>query len=280
MSNRLTINLGLRYEYNPWLKGYRGQVATFDPTQAKSIIVASDTDKIDLDAQPLAKVGYQLYRRSDSDQQPGGAAVRISPSTRQTDGLRARVRLAALWRPDGDSRRLWDLLRVRRDQRAAELQLSAVQPQRNGDCRDHAVPTRTLGDFYLGVPFGTAVGTVGWVPLPLEAKAGRDQRWNVGFQQELFPLTTLEVNYVGTTGAHQQQAENINPPPAGPGSVQTRRPYPRFGDLSVNTQAMSSRYHALQTKLQKRCRRLYLVSYLLVEPADSAGAGNRWQLRV
>ena len=36
VSNRLTLNLGLRYEYNPWLKGYRGQVATFDPTQAKS----------------------------------------------------------------------------------------------------------------------------------------------------------------------------------------------------------------------------------------------------
>ena len=111
-------------------------------------------------------------------------------------------------------------------------------------------------------------------------KAGRDQRWNVGFQQELFPLTTLEVNYVGTTGAHQQQAENINLPPAGPGSVQTRRPYPRFGNLSVNTQAMSSRYHALQTKLQKRVSDgfWYLVSYtysssLRTVPAPEIG-GN------
>jgi hypothetical protein len=31
VSSRLTLNVGLRYKYNPWLKGYRGQVATFDP---------------------------------------------------------------------------------------------------------------------------------------------------------------------------------------------------------------------------------------------------------
>ena len=67
---------------------------------------------------------------------------------------------------------------------------------------------------------------------------------------------------------------------AGPGSVQTRRPYPRFGNLSVNTQAMSSRYHALQTKLQKRVSDgfWYLVSYtysssLRTVPAPEIG-GN------
>ena len=31
VSNRLTLNVGLRYEYSPWLSGYRGQVGTFDP---------------------------------------------------------------------------------------------------------------------------------------------------------------------------------------------------------------------------------------------------------
>ena len=31
VSNRLTLNAGLRYEYSPWLSGYRGQLGTFDP---------------------------------------------------------------------------------------------------------------------------------------------------------------------------------------------------------------------------------------------------------
>ena len=45
------MNLGLRYEYTPWLTGYRNQAAVFDPTRAKSIIVSSETDQIDLAAQ-------------------------------------------------------------------------------------------------------------------------------------------------------------------------------------------------------------------------------------
>ena len=125
----------------------------------------------------------------------------------------------------------------------------------------NAVPTRTLPDFWLGAPVGTSLGSVTWVPLPLEAKPGRDQRWNLGFQRQLFNLTALEVDYVGTTGDHQTAAENINLPPAGAGSVQARRPYPRFGNMSVQTQAQSSDYHALQMKLQQRPSRgfWYLV---------------------
>ena len=61
LTDNLTVNLGLRYEYTPWLTAYRNQGAVFDPTQAKSIIVSSETDQIDLDAQRLADVGYQLF---------------------------------------------------------------------------------------------------------------------------------------------------------------------------------------------------------------------------
>ena len=36
------------------------------------------------------------------------------------------------------------------------------------------------------------------------------------------------------------------------GTIQGRRPYPRFGNMSIHSQARSTEYHALQTKLQKR----------------------------
>jgi hypothetical protein len=42
VSNSLTINLGVRYEFTPWLTGYRNQAAAFDPTREKSIIVSQD----------------------------------------------------------------------------------------------------------------------------------------------------------------------------------------------------------------------------------------------
>ena len=45
VSDTLTLNLGLRYEYSPWMTPYRGQGAGFDPTQVQPIIVSSSTDR-------------------------------------------------------------------------------------------------------------------------------------------------------------------------------------------------------------------------------------------
>jgi hypothetical protein len=144
----------------------------------------------------------------------------------------------------------------------------------------NVIPTRTLANYFLNVPFGASVGTVGWNPLTTEADFGFDQRWNFGVQREIARRMSLEVNYVGTKGTNQQQAEPINIPAPGPGSIQARRPYPRFGNMSIHSQARSSEYHALQTKFQKRTSDgyWYLVSHtwsktLTTEPAPGIG-GN------
>ena len=144
----------------------------------------------------------------------------------------------------------------------------------------NVVPDRTTADFFLGVPFGASVGSVGWNPLTLDAQFGYDQRWNFGFQREIANRMSLEMNYVGTKGSNQQEAENINLPNAGPGTIQTRRPYPRFGNMSIHSQARSTEYHALQTKFQKRTSNgyWYLVSHtwsptLRTDPAPGIG-GN------
>src|SRR4051812_24594692 len=55
---RLTLNLGLRYEYTPWATAYRGQTGTFDGTLSRPIIVAGNTREVDLGAQPAAPVAY------------------------------------------------------------------------------------------------------------------------------------------------------------------------------------------------------------------------------
>jgi hypothetical protein len=144
----------------------------------------------------------------------------------------------------------------------------------------NAVPNRTMADFFLGVPFGASVGSVGWNPLTLDAEFGFDQRWNFGVQREIATRMSLEINYVGTKGSNQQEAEPINLPDAGPGNIQNRRPYSRFGNMNIHSQARSSEYHALQTKFQKRTSGglWYLLSHtwsktLTTQPAPGIG-GN------
>ena len=58
---QLTVNIGLRYEYSPWLNGYKGQLGTFDPTKTKPIIVEGNTSQVDLTSQYAAPAVYQFF---------------------------------------------------------------------------------------------------------------------------------------------------------------------------------------------------------------------------
>jgi len=279
LTNNLTVNLGLRYEYTPWLTGYRNQAAVFDPTRAKSIIVSSETDQIDLAAQALADVGYRLF--GDLIQTSSQADVPIQLTANDTNQWAPRIGFAyrlgdrtvirggygMFYEAEGTSGRLnFHFLPF-----SMSETVSAVA---------NVVPTRTTADYFLGVPFGASVGSVGWNPLTLDAQFGYDQRWNFGFQREIANRMSLEMNYVGTKGSNQQESENINLPDAGAGDIQARRPYPRFGNMSIHSQARSTEYHALQTKFQKRTSNgyWYLVSHtwsqtLTTQPAPGIG-GN------
>jgi hypothetical protein len=263
VTDSLTLNLGLRYEYTPWLTGYRNQAAAFDPTQAKSIIVSSETDKIDLSSQRMAEVGYALF--GDLIQTSSQAGIPLQITANDTKQIAPRLGFA--WRPFGDRTVIRGGYGMFYEAEGTSGRLNfnflPFSLSEAVTATTNIVPTRTTGNYFLGVPFGQSLGAVGWTPLPLKADMGFDQRWNFGFQQELVDRTSLEVNYVGTKGSHQQQAEPINIPDAGAGNIQLRRPYPRFGNLNIHSQAMSSAYHAFQTKLQKRPSRgfWYLVSY-------------------
>jgi hypothetical protein len=263
VASTLTLNVGIRYEYTPWLTGYRGQAAAFDPNRAKSIIVSSKTDNIDLSVQRLADVGYTLFSDLIQTSSQAGVPLNITKNDKRQIG----PRLGFAWRPFGESTVIRGGFGMFYEAEGTDGRLNfnfiPFRVSETFTAPVNAVPSRTLADFWLGAPVGTSVGAVTWIPLPLEAKPGRDRRWNAGIQRQLFSHTAVEIDYVGTTGDHQTAAENINLPPAGAGSVQARRPYPRFGNISVQTQAQSSEYHALQLKLQQRPSKglWYLVSY-------------------
>jgi hypothetical protein len=263
VANTLTVNLGIRYEYTPWLTGYRGQAAAFDPTREKSIIVSSKTSDIDLSVQRLADVGYELF--SDLIQTSSQAGVPLNIT--KNDKRQFAPRLGFAWRPFGQDTVVRGGYGIFYEAEGTDGRLNfnfiPFRVSETLTASTNVVPTRTLADYWLGVAVGSSLGSVTWIPLPLEARPGRDQRWNFGFQHQLFTAMALEVDYVGTTGDRQTAAENINLPPAGPGNVQLRRPYPRFGNISMQTQAQSSDYHALQIKAQQRpLRGLWdLVSY-------------------
>ena len=277
VNSRLSLNLGLRYEYSPWLKGYRGQVGTFDPTSSKPIIIASDDDQIDLAAQFAAPAAYALFKDIIQTSKQAGLPLAITaPDKRQF-----APRFGFAWRPFGEKTVLRGGYGIFYEaESSTERVNNNIVPFKLDQTvfNDQAIPVRTMADPFLGTAL-TLSAAPSLVPAYAAAGMGYDQHWNIGIQQQLMADTVLEVDYVGNKGTHLAGTTAINNPPAGAGAIQSRRPYPRFGTIAYFSQDISSNYHALQTKLEKRLSggAWYVVSYTFsknIQRANSPAVGE------
>src|SRR5262252_5571628 len=282
VNNRLTLNLGLRYEYSPWLKGYRGQLGAFDPNLAKPVIIAGEGDQIDLSAQFAGPSSYGLFK--DFIQTSSQAGLPLSVTS--PDKKQFAPRFGFAWRPFGERTVLrggYGIFyetentdgRVNNNMIPFKLDETAFN--------DQTPAARTMADFFLGRALTTtAAPSLG--PTYTKLRMGYDQHWNFGVQHELFADTVVEVDYVGNKGSFLNGTNSANNPPAGAGAIQARRPYPRFGTINYFSQDVSTIYHSLQTKLEKRLSTgfWYLLSYtfsksIQSQNAPAVGGNTAWE---
>jgi hypothetical protein len=114
-----------------------------------------------------------------------------------------------------------------------------------------------------------------WMVDPKFRSPYMDQ-WNIGIQRELPGNAVLDANYVGSVGRHLDWGPEMNLPSPGPGTVQTRRPYPYMLQQWFDQSVGNSRYNALQVTINKRASHgiTYLVAYTLSKSMeDGCGLG-------
>lgn len=263
LTRRLALNLGLRYEYSPWVSGYRGQIGTFDGRSDRPVIVASKTETPDLSAQPAAPVAYSFFKSLIQTSSQAGLPLSITyPDKRQF-----APRFGFAWTPFGGRTVVrggygifyeGETTNTRTTITMIPFKIEETVYSTSG-----AAPRRTLADFFLGQALGSAASVPVIQPTYTHLPMGYDQHWNVGLQQALQAATVLEVNYVGNKGSHQLSTNYFNLPPAGAGDIQSRRPYPRFGSSYYTSADAASLYHSLQAKLERRPKAglWYLASY-------------------
>jgi hypothetical protein len=104
-------------------------------------------------------------------------------------------------------------------------------------------------------------------------------QWSFGLQRELSQNTSLEVTYLGSAGIKLRRLINYNiPGPAtfAAGNVNQRRPFPKFGQFQTMNAMAHSNYHALQARLQRRFSQglTVLASYAYSKSIDF-GSGIR-----
>ncbi len=115
------------------------------------------------------------------------------------------------------------------------------------------------------------------------------QQWSLGVQRELFASTVVEVNYIGNKGTNLLMRRNIAQAfpydPAHP-TVAERKPFPNFGVYIDSDWSGRSNFNAFNTKLEHRGRSALLTfAYTWAKSTDtkSAAAGigatgyNGWQ---
>lgn len=279
---KLTLNMGLRYEYTPFASAFRGQTGTFDGTQARPIIVASETAEPDLGAQPAAATAYGYLRDLIQTSSEAGLPYSIT----RPDKNQWAPRFGFAWRPIGERTVLRGGYGIFFEGEYTDSRVNLFMPPfllRETALADrNVVPTRTLGNFFLGAPLGSRNSTVDLTPTYTDLNMGYDQHWNFGIQQQLASTLVIDLEYVGNKGTHIQSNNAFNIPDPGPGSVAARRPFPRFGPFSYISSDASTTYHALQAKLEKRLSAglWFLGSYTFSKSlwtANTPAAGGRYR---
>ncbi len=97
------------------------------------------------------------------------------------------------------------------------------------------------------------------------------QHWNVNVQQQLGRSRVLEVAYVGSKGTKLVSARDINQPQ--PSALPFNpRPVPQFADITFIESRANSNYHSLQAKFQQRLSHglQLLSSYTFSKSIDDA----------
>ncbi len=280
----LTLNVGLRYEFTPWLSPYRNQMGTFDPSSSRPIIVSGHDSKVDLTSQWAAPAAYAFYGNliqttseahipyNITSMDKKQFAPRVGFAYRPSFAHNTVVRggFGIFYEPENGNRDNYNMLPYK----LAET-VYATQ---------NVVPTRTLGDFFLGSPLGSATTQPTISPSPTHLKMGYDQHWSFGFEQQLSKSIVAEVGYVGNHGVHLQGSQDLNDPQPGAGAVAARRPYPTFGGISLFSSEIGTTYNSLQAKVEQRLTNglVFLGSYtfskfLQSNPAPALGGNDGYE---
>ncbi|MCP5113032.1 MAG: TonB-dependent receptor [bacterium] len=295
VTNTLTLNLGLRYEYTPpYHDKYRGamNVLFFDHGVTPDVRVNPDsqvplmvrTGSGDFheglsyhwhDGVPTASSGDGVLPRALMATDKNDFAPRIGIAWRATDKTTIRTGFGVFYIQDiGEIR--YDLAR----NIAGRSDFIADRERQNADIgdpwrveRENFVCSNWDGDCQ-GPTFTLAVNTNRRTPYSLQ--------WMFNVQQQLDDNTTLEAGYLGTGGHKLERLVLWNQAVHRAGSddassIVSRRPWgDSYGLIQTSDNVVNSNYHAASFKLRRRSSGglTYLVGYTWGKSIDG-GSGIR-----
>jgi hypothetical protein len=237
---RLTLSLGLRYEYNSPPVDREDRANLYDPATRTLSRVGTNG---------IPRSGYEADKNNFAPRLGFAYALNESGTTVLRGGYGVYYDQPALAPGEG-------------------LYFNAPYFDFNLYFSLPGLPLTVNNPFPQNFPF----------PLPDTALAfQRDlrtaymQHWNVNVQQQLGRSRVLEIGYAGSRGTKLLTARDINQPR--PSTLPfILRPVPQFDDINLIESRGNSNYHSLQVRFQQRLTRglALLSSYTYAKSIDDA----------
>lgn len=278
ITSNLTLNLGIRWEINPFYSPLLGQTTGFDDATGKVVLPTN----YNIYAQPNTPTLAALFadrfettsslglpenvRATDTHDVAPRLGLSYSPSLLKNTVIRGGYGMFYLFVDDNDMNNTQN-----------SVPFIAQQSATNSA----KTPTYAWSTFYNTQPLAVAnpnpgqACSFGGVYLSCSNPAIQNgalhvsntyiQEWNFGVQHQFGQKVSLDVAYVGNNTTHMAQGIEINDPNPGAGTVQNRRPYPQWGTVLEYQYGPKghANYNALQAKLETRAYKgaTALVSY-------------------
>ena len=270
LRSNLTVNLGLRYEYNQHMRDRGNRLSSVDyVTSGGRFVIASDEDgRINPHAAallPLIPIPYVTSAAADWERgllSPN--KVRLAPRTGfalSFDDDRAVLRGGY-----GIFLNQW----AYSVQTAFARNLPFFYTKQVDVPSTQRVPVFQTRNILESDPTGVIAPTIMDHAYAVEYT----QTWSGGLQYQIFPAAAAEVSYMGswTLGADNATVHNV--PEPGSGSIQGRRSIPQLGPIRSIRFDGKSIYHGLTFKLDQRPRNnySYSLSYTLSTSKDDASS--------
>jgi hypothetical protein len=289
ITQNLTLNLGGRWEINPFYNGANNTIAAFDFKTGKLIVPSG----FSMTSQPHTAELYSIFQ----DRIELSKDLGLPQSLRPTDYLDWSPRIGFAWRPFGSDRWAirsgYGIFYAYPDTNLVNNTVQSVpfnQTQTVFNDRPPTIPSLTFGNFFLGQPIVSANPnpgqpcSFGFVALscsatgvtggPVNLRNTYVQQWNFSVQRQLTPALALDVAYVGNKTTRLSQFVQRNDPPPGPGAIQNRRPYPQWNAIRSVEYGGFGTYNSLQMKLESRewHGASFLVSYTYSKCLDNGSS--------
>ncbi len=229
---RLTLNLGIRYEYqSPYVE---------QNDRAMNFIIDPDDSRFGTLVGPSSGVEGRSFRRRDlNDWGPRiGFAFQATDKTVIRAGYGvfyvATFRLPVLADPTANPP-----FYLQNDVPTNAASATSNVVIRDGVPPDALNPEVITGRSLVGV----------W---PFSLPNGTTNQWNLNIQQTLPGNSLVSFAYVGSNTVRTESAANLNQPEPGAGPNNPRRWFPQFANINTNPAVGGANYQGLEAKFERR----------------------------